>query len=239
MWLLFLQPQLRPLTTGDATHNSHPHCRWKETMAHHCHLWTSMTARHRSRAATTTIVNKQCQHPATWLRNHAQHPRALSHKHLPPPLRPNKPLAAQGQGWTTTSTPGNECPPAATYAQHNMCWLHVEYSWPTTTAYGCFQWYDSMSMVWVHSLGMVQFHVHGMIPFPWYGTVPSLWYDSNPLVSYDSDAICDKEILKVLQIGRVVDRSGWHIAWMSLEHLLSCSLMQEFQLHLFILLPMS
>ena len=106
-WLLFLQPQRRPLNTGDATHNKHPHRRRKATTAHHRHLRTSMTARHRSRAPTTNIVDERCQHPATSSRNHPQRARALSHKRSPPPLRPNKPLAARGRGWTTTSTHGD------------------------------------------------------------------------------------------------------------------------------------
>ena len=102
-WLLFLQPQQRPLKSSDGTHNNHPQCWWKVTTAHHCHLRTSMTAHHHSKVPTTTIVNEWCQHPATWSRNHAQRAWALSHKCSPPPLRPNKPLAAWGWDWITTS----------------------------------------------------------------------------------------------------------------------------------------
>ena len=96
-----------------------------------------MTARHRSRAPTTTTVGEQYQHPATSSGNHPQHARTLSHKHLPPTLRPNRPLAAWGRGWPSTSTHGDERP-VATYAQHGMCWLHIESSQPMMTAHGPF-----------------------------------------------------------------------------------------------------
>ena len=127
-------------------------------------LRTFMTACYRSIAPTTTIINKQCQHQATSLRNHAQHPQALSHKHSPSRLRPNKPLAARGWGWTTTLTHGSERPPAAMYTQHNTCWLqgwvlmtHNDHLWalpPQSSTHGneCppAPMYAQHNMLWLH-----------------------------------------------------------------------------------------
>ena len=78
-------------------------------------------------------------------------------------------------------------------------------------------WYDSM--VWFYSYGMVWCCL-------WYGIISPLW-------------ICKiRKILAVLQIGRVVERTGWHIAHMFLKHLLACSLIGQSQWHLFLLLSL-
>ena len=109
-----------------------------------------------------------------------------------------------------------------------MVWLHMV--WYDSTS-GMNPWYYSIphGMVWFHLWydSMVGFYSYGMVwCCLWYGIISPLW-------------ICKiRKILAVLQIGRVVERTGWHIAHMFLKHLLTCSLIGQCQWHLFLLLSL-
>ena len=125
---------------------------------------------------------------------------------------------------------------------HDMVWFHMVW-YDSTSGMVWFHmvWYDSTSgmIPWYYSIphGMVLFHIwydsmvwfysYGMIwCCLWYGIISPLW-------------ICKiRKILAVLQIGRVVERTGWHIAHMFLKHLLACSLIGQSQWHLFLLLSL-
>ena len=104
--------------------------------------------------------------------------------------------------------------------RHGMVWFHMV--WYDSTWYGMIP-----PLVWFH----------GIIPFPWYGMIlPLVW---SPGMILPPLWICKiRKILAVLHIGRVVERSGWHIAHMFLKHLLSCSLIGRCQWHLFLLLSL-
>ena len=109
---------------------------------------------------------------------------------------------------------------------YGMVWM----VWYDSTS-GMIPWYYSIShgMVWFHVWydSMVWFYSYGMVwCCLWYGIISPLW-------------ICKiRKILAVLQIGRVVERTGWHIAHMFLKHLLACSLIGQSQWHLFLLLSL-